>query len=86
MIRLKERKILATDLIALLNLSYFKLSLDLLSTHFLGTSSGSVNLNSPLVPFLMMIAELAGVIPEKSVKFGYAKNPRRPVCVMLTSM
>ena len=68
MIRLKERKILATVLIALLYLSYYMLSLDFLSTHFLGTSSGSVNLNSPLVPSLVMIAEFSASGSNSSKK------------------
>ena len=58
------------------------LSLDFLSTHFLGTSSGSVNLNSPLVLSLVMIAELAA----SGSNSGYAKNHGRPGRVMLTSV
>ena len=79
---MKERKIFATDLIVPLNLSYYMLSLDFLSTHFLGTSSGSVNLNAPLVLSFVMIAELAA----SGSNSGYAKNPGRPGCVILTSV
>ena len=82
MIRLKERKILATDLIAPLNLSYYMLSLDFLPTHFLGTSSGSVYMNAPLVLSLVMIAELAA----SGSNSGYAKNPGRPGRVVFTSV
>ena len=74
---MKERKILATDLIAPLNWSYYMLGLDFLSTHFLGTSSGSVYLNAPLV---------LSLVTSSGSNSGYAKNPERPSGVMLTSV
>ena len=77
-----EKKILATDLIAPLNLSYHMLSLDFLSTHFLGTSSGSVYLNAPMVLSHVMIYELSA----SGSNSGYAKNPGRPGRVTLTSV
>ena len=79
---MKERKILATDLIAPLYWSYYMLGLDFLSTHFLGTSSGLVYLNAPLVLSLVMIAELT----SSGRNSGYAKSPERPSRVMLASV
>ena len=58
------------------------LGLDFLSTHFLGTSSGLVYLNAPLVLSLVMIAELT----SSGRNSGYAKSPERPSRVMLASV
>ena len=58
------------------------LSLDFLSTHFLGTSSGSVYLNAPMVLSHVMISELSA----SGSNSGYAKNPGRPGRVTLTSV